>query len=459
MLTTSPSSSLPEQMAALRDQLTLVSGAERRQFYQSLSEEEGDALFYNWAFWARPEQLTPAGSEWDVWMALAGRGWGKTRTGAEWVHEIAEQHPGCRIALIGRIPKDVRRVMVEGESGILACAKPWFMPLWNKSLGVLTWPNGSQAFTFSSEVPDDLRGPQFHFAWLDEWAKFRFPVDVWDMLWMCLRLGQHPRCMVTTTPRPLPILRTVLKDAHTVISGGSTYDNQANLPASFMRRIREKYEGTTLGAQELHARLLDESPGALWTREMLDKTRVKDLPRDEKGHALIRKAVLGVDPSVSSNDESAETGIVLDAIGIDGHGYCVNDYSDEGGLDRHALEIVMLWKDGLCDLVVAEKNQGGDLVENTLRMVRDADGKQIGRDMPFKGVTATKGKRLRAEPVQMIYQQQRFHHVGQLADLEDQMCTWVPDQGLPSPDRLDAHVWAATELLVSPDPEVRIRRL
>lgn len=430
---------------------------QRRKFFSTLNEEEASALMYNWKFWARDDQLPPPGT-WDTWLALAGRGWGKTRTGAEWVNERAMEVPGCRIALIGRIPSDVRRVMVEGESGILACAPPWGKPLWNKSNGTLRWPNGSLGFTFSSEVYDDLRGPQFHYAWIDEWAKFRFPVEVWDMLMFALRLGQHPQVMVTTTPRPLPCLRELMKDEHTRVSFGSTFDNEANLPESFFRKLRAKYEGTTLGAQELYAQLLDDAQGALWNRQMLDSTRVKDVPRDDDGHPLIKRAILGVDPSVTSGEDSDDTGIVLDALGYNGHGYCIDDFSGPGGLDKHALNIIELWRAGRCDLIVGEVNNGGDLVENTLRTVRDPlTDKPIGRTAPYKSVRATKGKRVRAEPVAMLYQQKLVHHVGHLAELEDQMCTWVPDTGQKSPDRLDAHVWAMTELMVEETPEYRVR--
>lgn len=449
----------PDQVAYLRDAIKALPPAEYDTYLKSLTEQEAAVLLYNWKFWGRRDQQTPVG-DWFVWLALAGRGWGKTRTGAEWVHEVAEQHAGCMIALIGRIPKDVRRVMVEGESGILACAKPWFRPKWNKSLGILEWPNGSQAQCFSSEVPDDLRGPQFHFAWIDEWAKFRFPVDVWDMLMFALRLGRHPRVMVTTTPRPLECLRTLMKDRNTHVTVGSTFDNAPNLPASFLRELKRKYEGTTLGAQELYARLLEDTSGALWSRALLDATRVKAVPKRPDGTPAIRRAVLGVDPSVTSGEDSDDTGLVLDALCEDGHAYVLEDFTGEGGFDKHAALVVDLWRNDRCDLIVGEVNNGGDLVEHTIRTVRDLEtDKPIGQFAPYKSVRATKGKLIRAEPVSMLYQQKVVHHVGSFADLEDQMCTWVPHTGQKSPNNLDAHVWAMHELMVQPDPEVRIRSL
>jgi len=440
------------ELKALRDELCSLPLNQYEEIMADLPPDVRDALTFTWRLWARPEQVAPEG-DWDTWAAIAGRMWGKSRAGAEWVIEQAAGHAGCRIALIGRIPKDVRDVMIDGESGILACSPPWFTPEWNKSLGHLIWPNGSLGFAFSGEVPDDLRGPQFHFAWIDEWAKFRFPREVWDQLMFALRLGRHPRVMVTTTPRPLPALRELMSDPRTVLRTGTSYDNKANIAENVFNKLQRKYEGTALGAQELLAQMLDDVKGALWSRALLESTRVSKLPE-------MRKVVMGVDPSVTTTEHSAETGIVIVGEGVDGHAYVFDDLSADGGLDHHGLDIIQAWKAREVDTIVGEVNNGGDLIEHTLRMVRDPEtDKPIGKFAPYKSVRATRGKRTRAEPVQMLYQQKRVHHVGLLADLEDQMCSWVPDSGQPSPDRMDALVWAMTELMVQAPAEITFRHL
>lgn len=448
----------------LRAMLDDATAEERAAFFDALTVQQSLELKHDWPFWARPEQLLPDGDAWYLWKVLAGRGFGKTRTGAEAVVEWARQ-PGTRIALIGRIPQDVRRVMVEGESGILACSPPWFYPEWNSAIGELRWPNGSLGQCFSSEVPSNLRGPQFHKAWIDEWCKFRWPEEVWDMLMMCLRLGKTPQVISTTTPRPSKLLRELLSASTTRVTKGSTFDNAGNLPEMYLRQLLDRFAGTNLGAQELYAMILDKVEGALWDHDTIEKFRLKARRLDDGTYEFptappLKKTVLAIDPGVSDDikEEAAETGIVLAGLGADGHGYVLKDLSGRGGLHLHAGRILEAWRAEDVDEIVVEKNQGGALVAHTLRMTTDPKtGKPAGPRLPIKEVTATKGKRTRAEPVSMLYQQGKVHHLGKVADLEDQMCTWIPDVSKKSPDRMDALVWAFTHLIVQPRPGYRAR--
>ena len=433
-----------------------IPDSEREDFVASLDDEESLALLYDWPTWARPEQIAPPG-DWDAWLILAGRGAGKTRAGAEDVVAETARAP-IRFALVGANPRDLRNVMVEGESGVLACSPPWHRPEYNSSLGTLDWPNGSKAFSYSAETPSALRGPQHHRAWVDEPIKFKYLQDTWDQLQLGLRLGDDPRSVVTTTPKPFPLIKSLIADPRCVVTRGSTFDNAANLPEKYLRWIIGKYKGTALEAQEIYARILDEVAGALWTYATLEMSRV---PLDRETLKPIvppmRKVVVAIDPSVTSGMDSDETGIVAVGLGEDGVGYVLGDLSKEGGLDRHGLHIVQSYVDFSADLVVAEANNGGDLVEHALRVTRDADDKPIGRSLPFKKVHASRGKRTRAEPVAMLYQQGRVKHVGAFPELEAQMTSWVP--GASSPDRMDALVWALTALMVDAAPRVSVGRV
>lgn len=402
----------------------------------SLSPFEAEALLYDWAFWARPSQLPPEG-EWTKWVILAGRGFGKTRTGAEWVRMMAEQHAGCRIALVGRTAADVRDVMVYGESGIMHISPPWFRPEHYPSKRLLVWPNGSQAHCYSADRPDQLRGPQHHFAWCDELAAWRY-MDAWHNLMMGLRLGRAPRVCVTTTPRPIPVVRELVADPTSHIVRGSTFENEANLAPAYIAEMRRRYEHTRLGRQELYAEILDESSGALWTRAMLEETRVRPT---ELTDVTFDRFVVGVDPAVTSSEDADETGIVVAARSAAGHYYVLEDLSRRATPLEWARVVRRAAREHGA-VIVAEANQGGELVEALIRRVtpQEADPASI----PLKLVRATTGKRTRAEPVAALYEQRRVHHVGYFAELEDQMCNWTP--GDRSPDRLDALVWALTEL-------------
>lgn len=420
----SPDRSLAERLAA--------NPAALAEFTAGLTEDESRALEWDWSFWARPKQIAPPG-DWRTWLILAGRGFGKTRTAAQWVQGEAESGRRRRLAIVTATAGDARDVMVEGESGILAVSPPWCRPKYEPSKRRLTWPNGARATLFSADEPDRLRGPQHDGAVADELAAWRYP-EAWDQLMFGLRLGRDPRVVVATTPRPTPIIRDLLRDPTTVATTGSTYENATNLAAPFLAKILSKYEGTRLGRQELYAEILDDSPGALWKRGALEGLRVTRAPD-------LSRVVVAVDPAVSSTEDSDETGIVVVGLGAnDGRLYVLDDGS-MGRATPHewASEVVALYRRHRADRVVAEVNQGGDLVEATIRTVDP--------NIPYSAVRATRGKAVRAEPVAALYEQGRVHHVGLLARLEDQMVTWDPSAGGKSPDRVDALVWAVTELL------------
>lgn len=406
--------------------------SERRAFIDNLTAEEAEALHHEWRFWARPEQIAPQG-DWRIWFYCAGRGAGKTRSASEWVIEQVRDHGRRRIALVAAREAEAGRVMVEGDSGILSCSPPGWVPQWNPSKNQLRWPNGAIAQCFSGERPDQLRGPQFDAAWVDELAKFRYP-EAWDQLQMGLRLGDDPRAVVTTTPRPTPLIKALLRDPHVVVTRGTTYDNRSNLPAAFFRDIISRYEGTRLGRQELQAEILDDAPGALWSRDAIDADRRPQAPE-------LQRIVVAIDPSVSSTSEAATTGIVVAGLGIDGHGYLLTDGSlDKPTPEEWARQAVSLFHKSKADRIVAEVNNGGDLVESTIRAV--------DKDIPYKAVRASRGKAVRAEPVAALSEQHRIHHVGSFPELEDELCEFEAGLSTWSPNRLDAYVWAFTSLML-----------
>lgn len=344
---------------------------------------------------------------------------------------VVETGKAKRIALVARSAADVRDVIIQGESGIMAISPPWARPKYEPSNRRLVWPNGAVATTYSADEPDQLRGPQFDFAWCDELAAWRYP-DAWDQLQFGLRLGNDPRCIVTTTPRPTPLIRALLAAKTTETTRGSTYENKANLAPAFVEQIIAKYEGTRLGRQELHAEILDDSPRALWKRGDIDKLRVTELPP-------MKRIVVAVDPSVSSTNETAGTGIVVVGLGVDGHGYAIEDGSLESPTpDQWARQVVSLYNKHSADRVVGEVNNGGDLVEANVRTVEPR--------IPFKAVRATRGKEIRAEPIAGLGEQGKTHHFGFMPQLEDELCQWEP--GDQSPNRLDAYVWGFTELMM-----------
>lgn len=398
---------------------------------------------YTWAAWAREGQLAPEGS-WSTWIIKAGRGWGKTRTGAEWVIEKARRYPGCHIALVGRTVADVRDVMVKGISGILSISPPWFMPTYYPSKRLIVWPNGSTATTYSADEPDQLRGPQHSFAWADERASWQYD-DAWDQLSFGLRIspapGVEPQCCVTTTPRNTKAIKALLADPGTVVTNGKTYDNKENLSPRFIREIERRYAGTRLGLQEIDGEVVDDIDGALWKRAWIDDGRVVRYPD-------LKRIVVAVDPPASSRETNksaegpAECGIVVAGLGTDGHGYILADYSTTGTPDEWAGEVIAAYTKLKADLVVGEVNNGGEMVGHTIRTAAKMAG--MGH-IPYEAIHASRGKQIRAEPISTLYKNGHVHHVGFLADLEFQQCNWVP--GEKSPDRLDACVWAITKLM------------
>jgi len=379
---------------------------------------------------------------------MAGRGFGKTRVGSEVVRARVQSGEWGRIHLIGQTAADARDVMVEGDSGILACSPPWFYPKYEPSKRRLTWPNGAVATTFSGDEPDQLRGPQAHGVWADELAKWKYPQLSWDNMEFGLRLGDYPQCVVTTTPRPVPIIKMLVKDPGCIVTLGKTKDNFENLAQSFIDRVVRKYEGTRLGRQELDAEILDDNPGALWTRANIEKNRVREAP-------ILSCIVVAVDPqaadpndkdkeSGTDEEKAAETGIIVGGIteGSDPHGYVLADCTVSGSPNEWGTAVVDAYKKWEANLIVAEANNGGAMVGFVIGTVARGGGERV----PVILVHASRGKQTRAEPVSALYEQNKVHHVGCFPELEDQMCEWVP--GMKSPDRMDALVWLFTKLLV-----------
>jgi predicted phage terminase large subunit-like protein len=390
---------------------------------------------------ARGSQKPPAG-DWRVWLLLAGRGFGKTRAGAEFVRAMVAAGLARHVALVAPTALDARHVMVEGESGLLSIGPPNERPDYEPSLHRLTWENGAVATTFSADEPNRLRGPQHDLAWCDELAAWRYPA-AWDMLLFGLRLGEDPRVAVTTTPRPIKLIRDLLSDPKVALTRGRTVDNAEHLAPAFLEQIVRRYQGTRLGRQELDAEILDDLPGALWTHGIIEATRVTLLPE-------LSRIVVAIDPAVSSGTGADETGIVVAGRSRDGHGYVLADVSGHYAPAEWAKAAIAAARSHAADRVVAEVNNGGEMVEATLRMVDP--------NMPFAAVRAARGKVARAEPVAALYEQGRVHHLGALPPLEDQMCAFTPgahgdfDRASAgySPDRVDALVWALSDLLVAP---------
>lgn len=431
--------------------LSSLPEAERKKAIASLTDDKLAEILWDWRFWARPEQIEPEG-DWQTWLFMAGRGSGKTRSGAEWVREQVKAGHG-RIALIAPITADIRDVMIEGDSGILSVSwekdrdsngnligRPTYEP---SKRHKLTWENGATAYGYSAEEPDRLRGPQHDALWADEVAAWYEPDDTWDMAMFGLRLGKKPRAMVTTTPKPVPLLRALLRDKSTVVTRATTHANRGNLAEAFLSKIISKYEGTRLGRQELDGELLEEAEGALWNRAMIERARVTGpLP-------AMKRIVVAVDPAVTAKAESNLTGIVAAGLGVDGRGYVLADSSDRLSPDAWARRAVAQLDSLKADRIIAEGNQGGELVRHTIHSVRP--------NIPVTIVHASRGKQARAEPVAALYEQNKIGHVGTFPELEDQMCTWEPLGDLPSPDRIDALVWAFTALMLNPTPQLTIQ--
>ena len=406
---------------------------------RGLNKREKARLDYLWPLHARDSQLPPDG-DWNTWLILAGRGFGKTRTGAEWIRSQVENKQATRIALVARALDEAQSVMIEGESGILNISPRLNMPAYEPSKRKLTWPNGAHALVFSSHEPDQLRGPQFDAAWCDELASWQYPEQTWDNLNFALRLGRRPRCIVTTTPKTVDLVRSLPNRPGVHVTRGSTYENKDNLAPAFFDSIIDQYDGTGIGRQEIYAELIDEDEDALWKREWIEEARLSS-------HPPVARIVVAIDPAMSAKPNSSETGIVV--VGADMHRQHAYVLADESGRltpNGWALRAVHLFDKFSATRIIAEDNAGGDLVKNTLKTA-------VPRTMPYKGIKARRGKYIRAEPVAALYEQGRVHHVGRFPDLEDQMCTWTPESG-PSHalDRADALVHAITELMIERNP-------
>jgi phage terminase large subunit-like protein len=399
----------------------------------------------SWSFLARDDQRPPP-EPWQIWLFMAGRGSGKTRTGAEYTR--ARVKAGCRrLGLIAPTAGDCRDVMVEGSSGILAVSSKDDLdhkgnyvgiPIYEPSKRRVSWANGAVATMFSASEPERLRGPQHDFLWADELGAWQFCQDAWDMAMFGLRIGSNPQCVVTTTPRPIPVIRDLIKQAKqsqpaVKVTTATTYSNRDNLAPSFFDRIIRRYEGTRLGRQELAGELIEEAEGALWTREMVERAR-------DGQHSDPVRTVVAIDPAVTANEISNLTGIVVASLGRDGRGYIREDLSGRYSPHEWAKVAADAYVIHAADRIVAEGNQGGDLVMTNIRT--------IDPNLPISIVHASRSKQARAEPVAALYEQKRITHCKVFPELDDQLCTWVPLSGDPSPDRLDAMVWAFTELML-----------
>lgn len=429
---------LPAPSLSLIERLALLPPEARAACLAGVPLEDQWRLLNDWRFRARPAQLAPEG-DWAIWLILAGRGFGKTRAGAEWVNRTALMTPGCRIALVGATLHDAETVMVRGESGILATAPPENRPLFLRSKRELHWPSGAVATLFSAGEPDALRGPQFHAAWCDEIAAWNRPRPAWDNLRMCLRLGARPQVVVTTTPRPTAFLRALTKMDGVVMTRGSTFDNRLNLPASFLADMEAGYGGTALGRQELSGEILERIEGALWSRDGLERCRMAP-------EGPLDRVVVGVDPPAGPGT----CGIVVAGRDSAGKAYVLTDASlPDASPDAWASAVVRAHAEHGADCIVVEVNQGGRMIESVL----EAHGHPR---LPLKPVRASIGKVARAEPVATLYARGLVAHARPFPELEDQLCGLIQGGAYrgpgSSPDRADALVWALTELMLAPRP-------
>src|ERR1700722_736980 len=394
-----------------------------------LYEQKRQQARFNWDVIARPNQRLPQRS-FRVWLIMAGRGFGKTRTGSETVRQWKNRFPITNI--LGATVDSLRDIQVEGPSGILACCPENERPTYFPARRSLEWPNGARSLLFSAEEPERLRGKQHEKLWMDEIGAWKYPREAYDQAMLGLRLGTNPQAIVTTTPRPTPFIKELMSAPTTFLTKGTTYDNRANLAEGFFTEIISKYEGTRLGRQELLAEMLEDNPGALWHLSNIEANRVAVAPSD------LERVVVGVDPAGTSNANSDRTGIVV--AGMDGHGhfYVLADYSLKASPEAWARKAVEAFHTHRADRIIGEANFGGDMVE---AVIRNADP-----NVSYSKVHASRGKVMRAEPIAALYEQNRVHHVGTFAELESQMTEWSPSEKSYSPDALDALVWALTEL-------------
>ncbi len=427
---------------ALRE-LGALDERQRARVLAAMEDGAAEALNAAWELWAHPGQLPPPG-DWRVWLLQAGRGFGKTRAGAEWVRAMARAVPGARIALVGATIEDARKVMVEGPSGVVAVARDGDA-VWRPTSGEVRFGNGAVATVYSAAAPEKLRGPEHHFAWADELAKWSH-ASTWDNLTMGLRLGALPRVLVTTTPRATALMRQVRAAPGTVVTRGRTRDN-AHLPDAFVAAMQASYGGTRLGRQELDGELIEEVAGALWPRALIERQRTAAVPE-------LMRVVVGVDPPAGIGGDAC--GIVAAGVGRDGHGYVIEDASVTGASpERWADAVVACATRVAADRVIAEANQGGAMVEQVLRAAQAS--------LPIRLVHATRGKAARAEPVAALYERGRVWHARAFPALEDELAGLIAGGGYEgpgrSPDRADACVWALTALMLDKQGEARVRSM
>lgn len=394
------------------------------------------ALFIDWGQKARIKQLRPIEDHF-IWLILAGRGWGKTRTGAQDIAIYALKNPGVTCAVVAPTHGDLRRVCFGGPSGLLTIIPPECLVKdpkqagYSSTISEIRLHNGSKIVGYAAQEPERLRGPQFHRAWCDELASWRYP-EAFDQLMFGLRLGKKPQCVITTTPKPIKIIRDLVQRDDVAVTTGSTFENEANLAESALAMLKERYEGTNLGRQELYAEIVEDFEGALWTRELIENARLStdtDVP--------LQQIVVAIDPAVTANANSDETGIIVVGKDHKNEFYVLEDISGVHKADTWGKLAVRAFHEWEADRIVAEVNNGGDLVERLIRMVDP--------NIPYRAVRATRGKLIRAEPVAALYEQARVHHIGMFEELETQMCSYTGDINV-SPDRLDALVWGLTEL-------------
>jgi phage terminase large subunit-like protein len=409
----------------------------KKHIAKEISQRESLKAYYDWHRQARPSQKLPSG-DWKIWLILAGRGFGKTRTGAETVRYWATQKIYKRICLLGCHFDDVRRVMIEGESGLLSVSPQWENIQYEPSRRQISWPNGAVASAYSAASYAQLRGPQFDAVWIDELAKFPSPQEAWDQLMMGLRIGKNPRVIITTTPRPLPLIKKIMERQDVIVTQGTTFENQSNLAQNYIQEMRKSYEGTRLGAQELEGHVLQEDESGLWKTKMIHYcTSVPQLIR----------VIVAIDPAVTHGEKSDETGMIVAGIDAQGLGYILEDLSGRFSPSQWIHNAVDAYHRHNADRIIAEVNNGGDMVQQLLHSLHP--------HIPYQKVLATRSKMVRAEPISALYEQGKIFHSRYMPQLEDQM---IRPQAYKSPDRLDALVWALTTLFFIPTsgaPKIR----
>lgn len=437
-----PEELLPPPKTSWKAILAKLPPDEQDRILANLREEEIVALNQDWFLTARREQFPPSHDNWFIWVLMAGRGFGKNYAGANWIINEHQFGGAKNSAIIAATSGDLRRNCVDGPSGIVQMAPPWFRPEYKPTQNKLIWPNGTETHLYTSEKPERLRGPNHDRAWGDELSYWRYAHQVWDNLMMTMRYGSDNKFVITMTPRPIEIVRRLedrakLEDSDTIFSRGSSYENLANLSGEFAETIK-RYKGTHLERQEIFGEYTGDVDGALWSRHLLEQNRRDEVP------SKLERIVVGVDPAVTGGEYADLTGIVVVGLvaGKDPHAYVLGDYSMKGSPSEWARKVAQVYHHHKATLVVAERNQGGELVSEVL--------KNVDAGMPIKLVHASKGKVARAEPVALLDEQHRIHHIGVLPELEDEMCAFVPGdlKANESPDRVDARVWALTELMV-----------